>query len=88
MLHLLTETSLFISLPNGCFCQMTGEPIVNVKPPVSFLGGLGLQTDDNRKRKASEATGDEPPTKRCKFNDHNVKPKKITPFHTSLHSDR
>ncbi|KIK10192.1 hypothetical protein K443DRAFT_61217, partial [Laccaria amethystina LaAM-08-1] len=27
MLHLLTDTSLFLSLPNGCFCQVTGEPI-------------------------------------------------------------
>lgn len=31
MIHLLTETNLFISLPNDCLCQMTGEPIVHLK---------------------------------------------------------
>ncbi|KAF9061333.1 hypothetical protein BDP27DRAFT_1163730, partial [Rhodocollybia butyracea] len=24
MIHLLTKTSVFVSLPNGCLCQMTG----------------------------------------------------------------
>ncbi|RDB25955.1 Telomerase reverse transcriptase [Hypsizygus marmoreus] len=32
MLHLLTETHIFISLPNDCLCQMTGEPIIHTKP--------------------------------------------------------
>ncbi|CDO70652.1 hypothetical protein BN946_scf184756.g19 [Trametes cinnabarina] len=31
--HLLTETSIFVSLPNGCLCQVTGDPIVNIRPP-------------------------------------------------------
>lgn len=34
MLHLLTETSVFLSLPNGCFCQVTGLPIVFITPKV------------------------------------------------------
>ncbi|KAG6812970.1 hypothetical protein H0H92_015089 [Tricholoma furcatifolium] len=33
MLRLLGETSVFVSLPNGCFCQMTGQPIVSLRPP-------------------------------------------------------
>jgi hypothetical protein len=34
MLHLLTETSVFLSLPNGCLCQLTGVPIVLITPNV------------------------------------------------------
>ncbi|KAI0359809.1 hypothetical protein OH77DRAFT_1358930, partial [Trametes cingulata] len=33
MFLLLCETSIFVSLPNGCLCQMTGDPLVNLKPP-------------------------------------------------------
>ncbi|KAL0953283.1 hypothetical protein HGRIS_004533 [Hohenbuehelia grisea] len=32
MLHLLTEACVFVSLPNDCLCQMTGDPIINLKP--------------------------------------------------------
>lgn len=32
MLSLLTETSIFISLPNQCLCQMTGAPIISTAP--------------------------------------------------------
>ena len=32
MLHLLTETSIFLSLPNGCLCQLAGEPIIYSMP--------------------------------------------------------
>lgn len=32
MLHLLSETSVFVSLPNGCLCQVTGEPIIYSAP--------------------------------------------------------
>jgi hypothetical protein len=34
MLHLLTETHLFVSLPNDCLCQMTGEPMIHMAPVV------------------------------------------------------
>ena len=34
MLHLLTETSVFLSLPNGCLCQATGVPIIFITPNV------------------------------------------------------
>ncbi|KAK7033241.1 hypothetical protein R3P38DRAFT_789172 [Favolaschia claudopus] len=30
MLHLLTDTSIFITLPNDCFCQLVGEPIIYI----------------------------------------------------------
>lgn len=33
MFHLLTETSIFVVLPNDCYCQMTGEPIIYLKAP-------------------------------------------------------
>ncbi|EIW57607.1 uncharacterized protein TRAVEDRAFT_106738, partial [Trametes versicolor FP-101664 SS1] len=33
MFHLLVDTSIFVPLPNGCLCQMTGEAIVNLRPP-------------------------------------------------------
>jgi hypothetical protein len=32
MLHLLTETHIFIALPNDCLCQMTGEPVIHMTP--------------------------------------------------------
>ncbi|KAI0043825.1 hypothetical protein FA95DRAFT_1458892, partial [Auriscalpium vulgare] len=32
MVHLLTETSIFVSLPNECLCQLTGRPVVELKP--------------------------------------------------------
>ncbi|KAJ7104028.1 hypothetical protein B0H15DRAFT_757665, partial [Mycena belliarum] len=28
MLHLLTDASVFIALPNDCLCQLVGEPIL------------------------------------------------------------
>ncbi|KAJ3766420.1 hypothetical protein FB446DRAFT_653838 [Lentinula raphanica] len=32
MIHLLTRTSMFTSLPNGCLCQMTGPILLHVIP--------------------------------------------------------
>ena len=32
MIHLLTDTSIFVPLPNGCLCQMSGVPVVNLRP--------------------------------------------------------
>ncbi|KAF8348940.1 hypothetical protein F5887DRAFT_830934, partial [Amanita rubescens] len=28
MVHLLADTSIFVSLPNDCYCQMTGKIIL------------------------------------------------------------
>ncbi|KAH9068420.1 hypothetical protein EDB83DRAFT_2188616, partial [Lactarius deliciosus] len=33
MLHLLTEASIFVALPNECLCQMTGTPLVFLPSP-------------------------------------------------------
>ena len=38
MIHLLTETSTFLSLPNGCLCQITGEPLIHVSPDARSIG--------------------------------------------------
>ncbi|KAF7974772.1 hypothetical protein HWV62_11243 [Athelia sp. TMB] len=37
MLHLLTETSIFVSLPNQCLCQVTGDPLIHMIPPTPVL---------------------------------------------------
>lgn len=34
MFYLLTETSIFVSLPNDCLCQITGDPILHMQSPV------------------------------------------------------
>jgi hypothetical protein len=39
MLHLLTETHLFVSLPNDCLCQITGEPVIHMTPVASHGSG-------------------------------------------------
>ncbi|KAL4064397.1 hypothetical protein J3A83DRAFT_4101147 [Scleroderma citrinum] len=33
MLHLLLKTSVFISLPNQCLCQLTGEALIYIPLP-------------------------------------------------------
>jgi hypothetical protein len=43
MLHLLTETHLFVSLPNDCLCQMTGEPVIHMTP-VTLRGSKQTST--------------------------------------------
>ncbi|KAF8690235.1 hypothetical protein AX14_003047 [Amanita brunnescens Koide BX004] len=32
MVHLLADTSIFASLPNDCYCQMSGKAIIYLKP--------------------------------------------------------
>lgn len=63
MLHLLTDTSLFLSLPNGCFCQVTGEPIIHMIPAISQVEESCLQTQNvipaiaSQKRPLSDLPG-------------------------------
>lgn len=66
MLHLLTETSIFVSLPNGCLCQLTGEPLINTMPPVY---DIGLSKKIGRKRINEDAPDvrSERPAKRPKL---------------------
>lgn len=67
MLHLLTNTSIFIMLPNQCLCQLTGQPLIYITPPKldgsvspSELGTYGL---GKRKRDLLECSA---PRKRLK----------------------
>lgn len=76
MLHLLTETSLFVSLPNDCLCQMTGEPLIYKPPPnpgTKIQRGeknedtMPLNTGLAVKRKAPRGHEDERPNKRVRL---------------------
>jgi hypothetical protein len=56
MFHLLTEASIFASLPNECLCQLTGMPLVFLPSPVMDLANSALSApvpSENHKRKAS-----------------------------------
>ena len=73
MLHLLTEVSVFVSLPNQCLCQVTGEPLIHVVPPNSGImfqkqeaQEVHAQTNPATKRKMSGRHQDERPTKRLR----------------------
>ncbi|KAF7773358.1 hypothetical protein Agabi119p4_5525 [Agaricus bisporus var. burnettii] len=67
MLHLLIDTSIFVSLPNGCLCQMTGEPL-NVP-----RGGIHSVIEENTKKFLKRASSSleniesGPPSKRRKL---------------------
>ncbi|KZP22726.1 hypothetical protein FIBSPDRAFT_738604, partial [Athelia psychrophila] len=75
MLHLLTETSIFVSLPNQCLCQMTGDPLIHTIAPMHVLSGTlptGLPIDTSAgicpvKRKAPGQHEDERPSKRLRL---------------------
>ncbi|KIM40519.1 hypothetical protein M413DRAFT_73071 [Hebeloma cylindrosporum] len=54
MLHLLTETSIFLSLPNGCLCQLAGEPIIYLTPKIQDISNPFINTPA---RGTEEATG-------------------------------
>ncbi|KAJ7285126.1 hypothetical protein C8J57DRAFT_1052798, partial [Mycena rebaudengoi] len=49
MMHLLTETSLFITLPNDCLCQLIGELLLYV-----HLDNLQLFTADPPPQQATK----------------------------------
>lgn len=74
MLHLLVDTSIFVSLPNQCLCQMTGEPLVHIPPPNAGIMTRSLPCQERdkglekptAKRKAPGAHEDEPPNKRLR----------------------
>lgn len=73
MFHLLFDTSIFVALPNGCLCQMTGDAIVNLRPPDgprplggcdSLLAEESLSTTCGSKRVATGVHPEERPMKR------------------------
>ncbi|KAF5382158.1 hypothetical protein D9615_004408 [Tricholomella constricta] len=66
MLHLLSETSIFVSLPNGCLCQMTGDPIIysvpkfkNMTEPVKSTPSSTLSRTGAIGQKRSFPVGDD-----------------------------
>lgn len=68
VLHLLVNTSVFVSLPNGCLCQMTGESFV--VPPKALDIAVAEATKKLLKRRrlicSSENSEDVPASKRQK----------------------
>jgi hypothetical protein len=55
MLHLLTEASIFVPLPNECLCQLTGMPLVFLPSPAIDLANsesAAPASSEERKRKA------------------------------------
>ena len=74
MLHLLTETSVFMSLPNECLCQVTGVPIIFITPNLQNDHALfslqhpeGNGTRSNKKRSFPSVDQEERPCKRQKL---------------------
>ncbi|KAG7089455.1 hypothetical protein E1B28_011140 [Marasmius oreades] len=68
--HLLTKASIFISLPNGCLCQMTGKPLYSLLKPRSVAprdSNFNTVTRTIQKRKALGPPSGERPTKRLKI---------------------
>lgn len=69
MLHLLTETSIFVPLPNECLCQLTGIPLVFLPSPAIDLAHSALTapvSSEERKRKAEPHPEVPSPKKRFK----------------------
>ncbi|KAI6123581.1 hypothetical protein EV401DRAFT_1271406 [Pisolithus croceorrhizus] len=55
MLHLLLKTSIFVSLPNECLCQLTGEPLIYV-PLANGASFMVSQTTRPRAKRKSESS--------------------------------
>ncbi|KAL5504247.1 EST2 [Sanghuangporus vaninii] len=47
ILHLLTETSVYIALPNDCYCQIIGPPLLYSVPPESLPRRDSSKKDDS-----------------------------------------
>jgi len=73
MIHLLSETYIFVSLPNECLCQMTGEPMIFMATPFSRQQTMGppndshAQTKEKRKFRYPHDHKPERPAKRSKL---------------------
>jgi len=73
LLHLFTETSVFIPLPNGCLCQVMGEHIYDAAQISQTPSPSPRATD---KRKASGVGGGESrPSKQRKLGHHGTSKK-------------
>ncbi|TFK40170.1 hypothetical protein BDQ12DRAFT_486484 [Crucibulum laeve] len=88
MLHLLTDVSVFISLPNGSLCQMTGEPIIYLVPTMLSVAESSesqdvTSTTGQKRTIVDDDHGDARPAKRRKLN---VKAGSINPPNNTLTS--
>ena len=50
MLHLLTEASIFVPLPNECLCQVTGTPLVFLPFPAVEVSSDALAASLSHER--------------------------------------
>ena len=78
MLHLLSETCIYVPLPNECFCQITGPQLIYMAAPKSLPSVEKMNVDAPRetgapvverpalKRKGEDAEPSARPTKRLK----------------------
>lgn len=91
MFHLLTETSIFVALPNDCLCQVTGEIILHQRPPDIQPDDLlkdgpitPLHPNVVPKRHRAEDSTTEPPRKRARTEQQAVKPGQMCVKNCSL----
>ena len=48
MLHLLTQTSTFVALPNECLCQVTGKPLIHIRLVTNALSDTSVNPAHKR----------------------------------------
>lgn len=69
MMHLLTDTSIFVSLPNDCYCQMSGKAILYLRP---LPGNPIAEKSAAQKRPLDSGSGSyEQQAKRVKLSSNN-----------------
>ncbi|THH09180.1 hypothetical protein EW146_g8757 [Bondarzewia mesenterica] len=91
MFYLLMETCMFIPLPNDCLCQITGEPIVFLRPPAlkevdePLATGIGtsLNSPTTSKRKGDDLE-EETGQKRVRSADTSASSTRVASRSTSL----
>lgn len=84
MFHLLTETSIFVALPNDCLCQVSGDillyrrlPDIRVNDLLTDVSSANQHSKELSKRKCGESFEAEPPPKRARVAQHpKVRPEK------------
>jgi len=84
MLHLLTETSIFLSLPNGCLCQLAGDPMIYLTPKIQATSDPSVNAPTNgtqetrgkRQRRNAPNEAEDRPNKRRRLDPSDIKAKK------------
>jgi hypothetical protein len=78
MMHLLTESSLFVTLPNDCLCQLTGPPLIFQKiPPLPPVATSTRRAAREITKRKANFTLEERPFKRARAEaaaDHKATP--------------